>query len=250
MSRVRSQPVSKTAVITGASSGIGAATATALAELGYDLIVGARRRERLAGLPAAGYALDVRRPASIARFAAAVARRADRIDVLVNNAGLALGVEPLADAVDEKWIQMWETNVLGVMRVTRALLPLLRRAPHGHVVNIGSTAAFEAYPGGAGYTSSKHGLRALTRTLRLELLGEPIRVTEIDPGMVETEFSLVRFAGDAARAQDVYRGMQPLTAADVAECIAFCVTRPPHVDIDEMVIRALRQANSTTVFRD
>ena len=118
------------------------------------------------------------------------------------------------------------------------------------MVNIGSTAAFETYPGGAGYTASKHALRALTRTLRLELLGEPIRVTEIDPGMVETEFSLVRCGGDAGRAKDVYRGMQPLTPEDVAECIAFCVTRPPHVDIDEMVIRALRQANSTTVFRD
>jgi len=181
---------------------------------------------------------------------AGVAKQTDHVDLLVNNAGLALGLEPLAEAVDEKWIQMWETNVLGVMRVTRALLPLLRKAPHAHVVNIGSTASFETYPGGAGYTASKHGLRAVSRTLRLELLGEPIRVTEIDPGMVETEFSLVRFGGDAARAKDVYRGMQPLSPEDVAECIAFCVTRPPHVDVDEMVIRALRQANSTTVFRD
>src|SRR5436309_2196464 len=176
------KPPRKIAVITGASSGIGAATASALAELGYELITGARRRERLAGLPGTATALDVRRPASIARFVAGVAKRTGHVDLLVNNAGLALGLEPLAEAVDEKWIQMWETNVLGVMRVTRALLPLLREAPHAHVVNIGSTAAFETYPGGAGYTASKHGLRALTRSLRLELLGEPIRVTEIDPG--------------------------------------------------------------------
>jgi len=242
--------MSKVAVITGASSGIGAATARALSELGYELVTGARRKDRLTDLPGAAFALDVRRPASIARFVAGVAKRADHVDLLVNNAGLALGLEPLAEAVDEKWIQMWETNVLGVMRVTRALLPLLRQAPHAHVVNIGSTASFETYPGGGGYTASKHGLRAVSRTLRLELLGEPIRVTEIDPGMVETEFSLVRFGGDAARAKEVYRGMQPLTPEDVAECIAFCVTRPPHVDVDEMVIRALRQANSTTVFRD
>ncbi len=244
----------RVAVITGASSGIGAATARALAGLGYELYVGGRRRDRLtelaAGVKAKPLKLDVRSPASIARFAAAIAGSADHVDVLVNNAGLALGLTPLAEADDVHWKTMWETNVLGVMRVTRALLPLLRRAPHAHVVNIGSTASFENYPGGAGYTASKHGLRALTRTLRLELLGEPIRVSEIDPGMVETEFSLVRFGGDAARAKEVYRGMQPLTAEDVAECIAFCVSRPPHVDIDEMVIRAVRQANSTTVHRD
>ena len=236
-------------MITGASSGIGAATARSLADLGYDLIVAARREERLADVPGTRYPLDVRDLAAIERFAAKVAGHTEQVDVLVNNAGLALGMERLEEALDEKWIQMWETNVLGVMRVTRALLPLLRRAPHGHVVNIGSTASFEAYPGGAGYTSSKHGLRALTRTLRLELLGEPIRVTEIDPGMVETEFSLVRFGGDAARAKQVYRGIDPLTPADIAECIVFCITRPPHVDIDEMVIRPVRQANSTTIAR-
>ena len=237
-------------MITGASSGIGAATARALAGLGYELFVAARREERLADVPGTAHALDVRDPASIDSFVAVLSAGVDHLDLLVNNAGLALGLEPVADAVDEKWIQMWETNVLGVMRVTRALLPLLRKAPHAHIVNLGSTASFETYPGGAGYTASKHGLRALTRTLRLELLGEPIRVTEIDPGMVETEFSLVRFGGDAARAKEVYRGMQPLTPEDVAECIAFCVTRPAHVDVDEMVIRAVRQANSTTVSRD
>ncbi len=243
----------RTAVVTGASSGIGAATARALRELGFDLILGARRRDLLAGVAretgARAFALDVRRPGSISRFASQVGKAAGQVDVLVNNAGLALGLTPVADVEDEPWQVMWETNVLGLMRVTRALLPLLRRAPHGHIVNLGSTASFETYPGGGGYTASKHAVRAVSRTLRLELLGEPIRVTEIDPGLVETEFSVVRFGGDAARARQVYAGVDPLTAQDVAECIAFCVSRPPHVDIDEMVIRPLQQANSTTVAR-
>lgn len=239
--------------MTGASSGIGAATARALRGLGFRLILGARRRDRLAAVAketgARAFALDVRKPASIARFAEQVQKIAPKVDLLVNNAGLALGLTPIAEVDDEPWTVMWETNVLGLMRVTRALLPLLRAAPHAHIVNIGSTASFETYPGGGGYTASKHAVRAVTRTLRLELLGEPIRVTEIDPGLVETEFSVVRFAGDAARAKQVYQGLDPLTAADIADCIAFAVSRPPHVDIDEMVIRPLRQANSTTVSR-
>jgi len=144
---------------------------------------------------------------------------------------------------------MWETNVLGVMRVTRALLPALRASGDSHVINLGSTAGFETYVGGAGYTGSKHALKALTRTLRQELLGEPIRVTEVAPGMVETEFSLVRFAGDAERAKAVYRGMQPLTAEDVADCIAWVATRPSHVNIDEIVVRPRDQATSTMVHR-
>ena len=240
------------AVVTGASSGIGAATARSLAALGYRLFLGARRGDRLGEVAretgATARSLDVRSPASIERFRAAVAKATDRVDVLVNNAGLALGLTPVAEADDEHWTVMWETNVLGVMRVTRAFLPLLRAAPHAHVVNLGSTASFESYPGGAGYTASKHGERSVSRTLRLELLGEPIRVSEICPGMVETEFSTVRF-GDPARAKEVYRGVDPLTAEDIAECIAFCVTRPPHVDIDEMVIRPVRQATSTAVAR-
>lgn len=241
------------AVVTGASSGIGAATARALSGLGFELILAARRRDRLQEvarpLGATALTLDVMRPAGIARFAGQVARRTDRVDVLVNNAGLALGRTPIAEADDRHWTVMWETNVLGLMRVTRALLPLIRKAPHGQIINIGSTAAFETYPGGGGYTASKHAVRAVTRTLRLELLGEPIRVSEVDPGLVETEFSLVRFDQDATRAKNVYSGIDPLTAEDIAECIAFCVSRPPHVDIDEMVIRPVRQANSTTVAR-
>jgi NADP-dependent 3-hydroxy acid dehydrogenase YdfG len=140
--------------------------------------------------------------------------------------------------------------VVGLLRVTRAFLPLLRAAPHAHIVNLGSIAGFEVYPGGAGYTASKHAVRAITDTLRLELNGEPIRVTEIAPGMVETEFSLTRFSGDQARADDVYAGVRPLTADDVADCIVWAVTRPPHVDIDVMVVRPVAQAASYKVARD
>jgi NADP-dependent 3-hydroxy acid dehydrogenase YdfG len=145
---------------------------------------------------------------------------------------------------------MWETNVLGTVRLTRALLPALVASGDGHIVNLGSTAAFETYAGGSGYTSAKHGLRALTRTLRLELLGRPVRVTEIDPGLVETEFSIVRFHGDRERAAAVYQGLQPLTADDVAECIRWAVTRPTHVNIDEIVLRPRAQATSTNVHRE
>jgi NADP-dependent 3-hydroxy acid dehydrogenase YdfG len=173
-----------------------------------------------------------------------------RCDVLVNNAGGALGLALLALADDEQWRQMWETNVLGLMLVTRALLPKLEASGNGHIVNMGSIAGFETYAGGAGYTSVKHGVRAITRTLRLELLGKPVRVTEIDPGMVETEFSVVRFGGDAGRAAKVYEGMTPLTGDDIADCIAWAVTRPRHVNIDEMVVRPIAQATATQVARN
>ena len=241
------------AAVTGASAGIGAATARALARHGYQTVLGARRREPLEAVAseANGVALelDVRDDGSIARFVAAVDERFGKCDVLINNAGLALGLSPVAETPDEDWIGMWEANVLGLLRMTRDMLPLLRRAPHAHIVNLGSVASFEVYRGGAGYTATKHAVRAITRTLRIELNGEPIRVTEIAPGMVETEFSLVRFRGDQAAAAKVYEGVQPLTADDIADCIAFAVTRPPHVDIDEMVIRPIAQANSFTVFR-
>jgi len=169
--------------------------------------------------------------------------------VLVNNAGGALGLNSVAQAVDDEWIGMWKTNVLGLMWMTRACLPLLRRARHGHIVNIGSIAGFETYKGGAGYTAAKHAVRAITKTLRLELNGEPIRVTEIAPGLGETEFSIVRFHGDRKAAKAVYEGIKPLTAEDIADCIVFAVTRPPHVDIDEIVVRPVAQANVTTVAR-
>ena len=241
------------AVVTGASSGIGEATARALAGAGFKLVLGARREDRLMAvadeLGARGLPLDVRDPASIAAFVGAIAAGGGQVEVLVNNAGLAAGLQPLAEGNDDDWVQMMETNVLGLLRVTKAMLPLLRRAPRAHIVNLGSVAGFEVYPGGVGYTASKHAVRAITRTLRLELLGEPIRVTEIEPGMVETEFSLVRFKGDQARAAAVYEGMQPLTGADVADCIVWAVTRPPHVNVDELVVRPIAQATTRDVAR-
>ena len=240
------------AVITGASSGIGAATAIALGRHGYRIVVGARRVERLervAGEDGIALRLDVTDEQSVSDFVRQVGKRFGRIDVLVNNAGGALGLNPIADAVDDEWIGMWKTNVLGLMWMTRACLPLLRKAKLGHIVNIGSIAGFETYKGGAGYTAVKHAVRAITKTLRLELNGEPIRITEIAPGLVETEFSVVRFHGDRKAARSVYQGLKPLSAEDIADCIVFAVTRPAHVDIDEIVIRPVAQANVTTVAR-
>ena len=241
-------------VVTGASSGIGEATARALAREGFTLVLGARREDRLAGVARelGGFAipLDVRDRGSIERFVRAVEGDYPAVEILVNNAGLAAGLQPLAEGSDDDWVEMMETNVLGVLRVTKAMLPLLRRAPRAHIVNLGSVAGFEVYPGGVGYTASKHAVRAITRTLRLELLGEPIRVTEIEPGLVETEFSLVRFKGDRQRATAVYRGMKPLTGAEIADCIMWAVTRPPHVNIDEMVVRPIAQATARDVARE
>ena len=245
----RSRPV---AVVTGASSGIGAATAVALGRRGYQIVAGARRLtrvRRVIGDLGMALPLDVTDQESVDAFVATVSKSFGRIDVLVNNAGLALGLTPIAQARDEDWIGMWQVNVLGLMRMTRACIPLLRKAKHGHIVNLGSIAGFETYKGGAGYTASKHAVRAISRTLRLELNGEPIRVTEIAPGMVETEFSTVRFGGDREAAKAVYQGVKPLTAEDIADCIVFAVTRPAHVDIDEIVMRPTAQAASWLVAR-
>jgi NADP-dependent 3-hydroxy acid dehydrogenase YdfG len=178
-----------------------------------------------------------------------VAKRFGHIDVLVNNAGGAFGLNPLAEAVDDEWIGMWKINVLGLMWMTRACLPLLRKAKQGHIVDMSSVAGFEVYAGGAGYTAAKHAVRAITRTLRLELNGEPIRVTEVSPGLVETEFSLVRFHGDRKAAKAVYEGLKPLTAEDIADCVVWAVTRPPHVNIDEIVVRPIAQATTWKVAR-
>jgi NADP-dependent 3-hydroxy acid dehydrogenase YdfG len=245
----------KIAVVTGASSGIGAASARALAAAGFHVILGARRLERLLEIAreinAAGTAeavamtLDVADPVSVDVFAGGV----PRAHLLVNNAGGAQGLEPIAAARDDDWRTMWEVNVLGLMRMTRALLPALLASGDGHVVNLGSVAGFETYAGGAGYTSVKHAVRAISRTLRLELLGKPVRVTEIDPGMVETEFSQVRFRGDEEKASAVYRGMQPLTAEDVADCVVWAATRPSHVNVDEIVVRPRDQATAHHVHR-
>jgi NADP-dependent 3-hydroxy acid dehydrogenase YdfG len=240
-----------TAVVTGASSGIGAATARALAGDGYRVVLGARRLERLQELAAeiGGRAkairLDVADPSSAEAFAAQI----PACDVLVNNAGGALGLEALGEADEELWRAMYEANVLGTMRMTRALLPRLIESGNGHVVGVTSIAAFETYRGGAGYTAAKHAQRAALRTLRLELLGEPVSVTDVAPGMVETEFSLVRFEGDEKAAARVYEGMQPLRAEDVAECIRWAIAQPSHVNVDEIVVRPRDQARATEVHR-
>jgi NADP-dependent 3-hydroxy acid dehydrogenase YdfG len=224
----------------------------ALGRLGYRIAAGARRLDRVrrvVGESGVALPLDVTNLESIDAFVGEVKKKFGRIDVLVNNAGLASGLNPIDQARDHEWVEMWEVNVLGLMRMTRASLPLIRKARHGHIVNLGSIAGFETYKGGAGYTASKHAVHAISRTLRLELNGEPIRVTEIEPGMVETEFSLVRFHGDRKAAKDVYKGVKPLVAADIADCIVFAVTRPPHVDIDEIIVRPIAQAAAWLVAR-
>jgi NADP-dependent 3-hydroxy acid dehydrogenase YdfG len=240
----------RVAVVSGASSGIGEATARALAAAGFEVVAAARRLDRCERLAeeigGRALRLDVTDPDSVEALADAV----PEVSVLINNAGGALGLEPVAEADEEKWRQMYESNVVGMMRVTKALLPALECSGDGFVVVLGSVAGVEVYPGGAGYTAAKHAARAVTETLRLELLGKPVRVSEVAPGLVETEFSLVRFGGDEQRAAKVYEGMRPLGAGDVAELIAFVVTRPPHVDIDYVAIKPTAQAAATVVHRE
>ena len=207
-------------MVTGASSGFGAATARALAGEGFSVVLGARRVDRLAAI-------------------------AEPLGARFN----AFGAESLAASIDDKWRAMFELNVLGVLRMTRTLLPKLVASGDGLVVNLGSIAGIEAYPGGGGYAASKFAVHALTRTLRLELLGQPVRVTEILPGLAETEFALVRFDGDRERAAKVYEGMTPLSAEDIAEAVRWVATRPSHVDIDEIVIRPRDQATTMLVHR-
>ncbi|MFR9732191.1 SDR family oxidoreductase [Saccharopolyspora sp. MS10] len=242
--------MTQTAVVTGASSGIGAATARRLAQDGFHVVVAARRQDRLAELAAeiGGRALplDVTDQESVAAFAAEL----DACDVLVNNAGGAWGSDPVASGNAEEWRRMYEVNVLGTLNVTQALLPLLR-VGGGTIVNLTSTAAYVNYEGGAGYSAAKHGQHALTETLRLELAGEPIRVIEVQPGMVRTdEFALNRFHGDADKAAAVYADVdRPLSAEDVAGVIAMTVAQPLHVNIDRLVLRPLAQAAQHKVHR-
>lgn len=236
-----------TAVVTGASSGIGAATARRLSELGFDVVLGGRRLDRVREVAAecGGRALrlDVTEDASVAAFVAEVGD----CRVLVNNAGGALGLRAISDADLGEWRRMYDTNVLGTVRMTKSLLPQLE-ATGGHVVVVGSIAGSEVYPGGGGYTAAKHAEDALTRTLRLELLGRPVRVTQVMPGMVNTEFSLVRLGSQDA-ADRVYEGMTPLTAGDVADVIGYVVTRPPHVCIDTVRVLPLEQATALQTHR-
>jgi len=236
----------RTAVVTGASSGIGAATAKTLAALGFHVVVVARRADRINALAdeIGGTAIvaDVTDDAAVAQLAERLEQVPGRVSILVNNAGGARGLETVAEADLEHWRWMWETNVLGTLRVTRALLPKLIDSGNGLIITVTSIAAFETYDGGSGYTAAKHGQGALHRTLRGELLGKPVRLTEIAPGAVETEFSLVRFDGDDARAEAVYTGITPLVAEDVAEVIGFVASRPAHVNLDQIVIRPRDQA--------
>lgn len=252
--------VGRLAVITGASSGIGAATARELAALGCSLLLGARRVDRLETLrkeilqahPAARIqieSLDVTDALSCASFARA-AHAMGHVEILINNAGLARGTDKVVAADEADWREMIDTNLLGLLRITRIFLPGMLTRKSGTIVNLGSVAGIEAYPGGAVYCATKAGVRSITKALRHEVLGKNIRVCNVEPGAVATEFSDVRFRGDEERAQKVYEGFTPLTAEDVAEAIAFVVSRPPHMTIEEMVLYPTAQAGTMAVHRD
>ncbi len=249
------------AVVTGASSGIGAATARQLAAAGYHIVLTARRKDRIealaaeltaAGHQATAYALDVTDRPAVDAFAALLTDRFASVDVLVNNAGGALGADPVATGDPADWRQMFEVNVIGTLHTTQALLPALTASGDGTVVVVSSTAGHGTYEGGAGYVAAKHGAHVLAETLRLEIVGTPVRVIEIAPGMVKTdEFATTRFRGDAEKAAKVYAGVaEPLTAEDVADTITWAVTRPSHVNIDLLVVRPRAQASNTKVHRE
>ncbi|GAA1414545.1 SDR family NAD(P)-dependent oxidoreductase [Streptomyces thermospinosisporus] len=248
---------SRIAVVTGASSGIGAATARGLAAAGYRVVLTARRKDRIeaiaeeinaAGHSATAYPLDVTDRAAVDEFATAF----KTLGVLVNNAGGALGADPVATGDPDDWRRMYETNVIGTLNLTQALLPKLDASGDGTVVVVSSTAGHATYEGGAGYAAAKHAEHVLAETLRLEIVGRPVRVIEIAPGMVKTEeFALTRFGGDTEKAAKVYEGVaEPLTAEDVADTITWAVTRPSHVNIDLLVVRPRAQASNTKVHRE
>jgi 3-hydroxy acid dehydrogenase / malonic semialdehyde reductase len=236
----------KTAIVTGASSGIGRATARALAAAGVRVAGGARRVERLETEIA--LELDATDAASCARFVAEAVAELGGVDILFNNAGLALGRAPFDESTEEDEAAVFGTNVNGLVRLTRLTLPHIRDG--GHIVNMGSVAGRQAYENAASYVASKFAVRGFTYALREDLLGRPIRITTVDAGLVETEFSLVRFKGDRAKAEAVYQGIDPLTAEDVADCVLFALTRPWHVNIDEIVLKARNQASGGRIFRD
>jgi NADP-dependent 3-hydroxy acid dehydrogenase YdfG len=235
----------KTALITGASSGIGAATARALAKNGWKLLLVARRKDRLEAiareLDAQAFAVDLSQPAAIERFAREQASVLSGVSALVNNAGLARGMSSFQDSQAAEWAEMIDVNVRAVLQLTHAMIPHFQKAGGGHIVNLGSVAGRWVYPKGHVYCMTKAAIGAFTQALRHDLMGQPIRVTEISPGMVETEFSEVRL-GDAAKAKAVYAGMQPLTADDIADAIAWALSRPAHVNVQEMVLYPVSQA--------
>jgi hypothetical protein len=239
----------KTAIVTGASSGIGAATASALAAAGMRVVAGARRVERMADLGegALGLPLDVTDVESCQAFVTRAVAELGGLDVLVNAAGLALGRDPFWDSTEEDERAVLETNVNGLIRMTRLCLPHLRDG--GHIVNVGSVAGRQAYPNGSLYVTSKFAVRGFTYALREDLLGRPIRITTVDPGLVETDFSLVRFRGDAEAARKVYEGVDAMKPDDIAECVLFALTRPLHVNVDEIVVKALAQSSGGRILR-
>ena len=249
----------KIVFVTGASSGIGGSTARAFAALGARLLLCARRHERVETLARSlekdhgarvhTFKLDVRDQAAVDGAVAALPPDWRAVDVLVNNAGLSRGLDKLPGGLVSDWEEMIDTNVKGLLYVTRAVLPGMIERGRGHVINVGSVAGLEVYPGGAAYCASKFAVRALTRGLRLDLNGTPIRVSEVAPGMVETEFSLVRFHGDAERAAKVYQGLTPLSPDDVAEAVVWCATRPLHVNVSDVVLWPTAQASTTLVHR-
>ena len=239
----------KKAIVTGASSGIGAATARALAREGAAVAVGARRLDRLADLGEAFIALelDVTDPESCASFVTSAVHRLGGLDILVNNAGLALGRDLFDESTEEDEEVVLETNVRGLIRMTRLCLPHL--ADNGHIVNLGSVAGRQAYERGSLYVTSKFAVRGFTYALREDLLGRPIHLTTVDPGLVETNFSRVRFRGDDETAAKVYQGVEAMQPEDIAECIVFALTRPPHVNVDEIVVKALAQSSGGRILR-
>jgi NADP-dependent 3-hydroxy acid dehydrogenase YdfG len=255
MNRIRGKWV----LITGASAGIGEACARAFAEHGAKLILTARREERLAELKqeleqAHGgtvrtVTLDVRDREGVLALALSLEEAGETPDILVNNAGLSRGLEKVYEGSFQDWDEMIDTNITALLTMTRAVVPAMVRRGSGHVINLGSIAGHEVYPNGAVYCATKHAVGAITKGLRMDLLGTGVRVSTVDPGMVETEFSLVRFRGDRERAERVYAGLTPLTGADIADAILWCATRPPHVNIDEIIIKPTEQASATLVHR-
>jgi 3-hydroxy acid dehydrogenase/malonic semialdehyde reductase len=245
----------KVALVTGASSGIGEACARALAAEGARVIVAARRREALAALAAEleeGFVveLDVRDREAVERAVVSLPAEWAEIDILVNNAGLGRGLDKLHEGDVDEWEEMVDTNVKGLLYVTRAVVPGMVSRGRGHVVNIGSVAGLEVYPGGNVYCATKHAVDAITKGLRMDVVDTPVRVSTVDPGMVETEFSMVRFKGDAERARKVYQGIDALTGDDIADAVVYCVTRPPHVSINQIVVTPTSQASALVVHRE
>ncbi len=250
--------MTKTAIITGASSGIGEATARELAKIGYNLILTARRADKLEkvkseiktayGANVSSHVFDISDRKQVENFVRNEIRE-NEIDVLVNNAGLASGLSPLHQGDVEDWERMIDTNVKGLLYITREIAPKMAARNSGHIINIGSIAGVEVYPNGNVYCATKHAVKALSEGLRMELYDKKIKVTNIAPGLVETEFSLVRFHGDQQKAENVYDGLKPLTAIDIAECISFAVTRPAHVNIADMLVLATDQGSATMVNR-